>query len=103
MAKKIQAYVDAPVREHHDLHTGGIAYVVHAPYIDEEVRCVTLVDHQSDKHERVYTESEVKAMIAAILREAEQVPSVNGGFIDIIFPSNVRGAIKEQGIVLDPA
>ncbi len=53
--------------------------------------------------ERVFTESEVRAMIAAILRETEQVPSVNGGFIDIIFPSNVRGAVKECGIVLDPA
>ncbi len=65
-------------------------------------QAATLVIHE-EKHELVFTESEVRAMIAAILRETEQVPSVNGGFIDIIFPSNVRGAVKECGIVLDPA
>lgn len=53
--------------------------------------------------ERVFTEGEVRAMLAAILRESEQVPGANGGWLDIIFPSNVRRIVKEYGIVLDRA
>ena len=96
MARKIQAYVDAPIREHRDLHTGGIAYVVYAPYVDDEVRCVTLVDHEGDKHERVFTESEVMAILRDLLAAAEDGPFMpNYDRMDEV--------VKFHGLSFDPA
>jgi len=96
MAKKIQAYIDAPIKEHHDLHTGGIAYVVYAPYVDEQVRCVTLVDHEGDKHESVFTESEVREIAQKMNRILAfgRTESSNKA---------VASMLALHGIVLDPA
>lgn len=66
MAKKIQAYIDAPVIDPPDQHTKLIASVVAAPLADADpVRCVTLIDHEGNKHERTFTESEVRAILSA--------------------------------------
>ena len=42
-----------------------------------------------------------RELISAILRESEQVPSVNGGWLDIIFPANVKSVAMEFGIDID--
>jgi hypothetical protein len=91
MAKKIQAYIDGAVIDPPDQHTKLIASVVAAPFFDANpVRCVTLVDHHSDKHERVFTESEVKAMMEDVAH-------------CITWPEAKRVLKSKHGLLLDPA
>lgn len=64
MTKKIDCwYVEYASR---DLHTGGIGHAVFAPLDppSEHEKLATVVIHEGrDKHERMFTESEVRAMM----------------------------------------
>lgn len=111
MTKKIEAYIDGAVIDPPDQHTKLIASVVAAPFVDADpVRCVTLVDHQSDKHERVFTESEVRAMmedVKAIAAEHSRKCYTNR-IEQMTPPAPVAFIIddylrKKHGITLDPA
>jgi hypothetical protein len=63
MATKIEGYIDEPLVLTGD-STGLICSVMKARLgSSQRSRCVTLVLHDTDWHERVYTESEVRAML----------------------------------------
>lgn len=94
MAKKIKAYIDAPVIDPPDLHTKLIASVVAAPFVGADpVRCVTLVVHDSGKHERVFTESEV----AELLKDVGLVTDAKHR------PEWLVSIARRHGIAFDPA
>jgi hypothetical protein len=61
----------------------------------------------SEKKERVFTESEVKAMVREILAEQERLHISDGsGGHDIVWAvgiGEVEAVFKAHGIVLDPA
>lgn len=58
-------------------------------------REATLVIQESDKHERVFTESEVRAILNTFMNHLRDGCSVMSG--------DVRAVARYHGIVLDPA
>lgn len=99
MAKKIQAYIDAPLIDPPDQHTKLIASVVAAPFVDADpVRCVTLVVHDGS-HERVVTESELifdpQEAYTAVLVNALRLG--NEGMSRLVRDLVERGAVLSHG------
>lgn len=70
--KKIKGYIDSPIIDPPDKHTYLIASVVASPFYDANpVRPVTLIVHH-EKHEPVFSEVEVKAILMKYAHKVEQ-------------------------------
>lgn len=62
----------------------------------------TLVVHDGDKHERVFTESEVKAMALAAIKSIQKVLPQSPGHVGVA-GGEIAKALLDVGIILDPA
>ena len=74
------------------------------PDMYTEPLAATLVMHDQEEHERVFTESEVRAMLDEIhgLTQAYW-DNAGHGAPDMLSASEVAGIAERGGIVLDPA
>ena len=67
-------------------------------------QAATLVMHGGKKHERVFTESEVRAMLDEIHGLAQAYwDNAGHGAPDMLSASEVAGIAERGGILLDPA
>jgi hypothetical protein len=99
MATKIEGYIDEPLVLTGD-STGLICSVMKTRWgSSQRSRCVTLVVHDTDWHERVYTEAEVSLMLRELMDELEDQTRYQGQ-TEVINASVMRKAFLNRRIGL---
>lgn len=108
MANKTKGYKDARSLE----GMNSVTFYPEAPVfgkndIDEvpeehRQRCV-LVSWPIGGPERVFTESEVLAMVNAMVEQGANLKNLHGGIYKATATSTIREIAERHGIVLDPA
>lgn len=100
MAKKIQGWVDAGDVEKAEQHPDKYSHVLYTEQSQWEgiTTKATLVIG-----EKVFTESEVRAMINAMVEQGENLKNLHGGIYKATATSTIREIAERHGIVLDPA
>jgi hypothetical protein len=102
MAHKSKGYIYTTDAVPSLIRNGALTFFNRLEHHSEQA--ATLVMHESSTHERVFTESEVKALAKRILEQAMVIPGDDSHYpFQAVETEDVVKAFAGAGVVIDPA